>query len=272
MARMSIREMLQKKEEELMLLIKKAQEYDDPSLTGNLEIMTIKGKTRYYQSYRDDQGKKHRKYLSPSKEAERIAGLAQAHYNKSFLKTALKQLKAVREALEKMDDKSLANVYGLLHNERKKLINPFVQDDEGFVKAWEDDHYTPGYFDKAMDEIYSERDERVRSKSEKIIADRYYRLGIPYKYEKPLILVVNSQFVTVRPDFTLLNRRTRQQFYHEHLGKMNDPKYVKKNINKIKWYEMNGIFLGEQLYLTFELEGQSLDMKYLNTLIEHYLT
>ena len=74
----------------------------------------------------------------------------------------------------------------LLHSERKKLITPIVPDEDTFVRQWEQDEYQPGYFSDEAPFIRSNRGERVRSKSEKIIADKYYKLGIPYKYEKPL--------------------------------------------------------------------------------------
>ena len=79
-------------------------------------------------------------------------------------------------------------------------------------------------------EIYSERGERVRSKSEKIIADKLYRNGIPYKYEKPLVL---KGLGKIHPDFEILNKRTRKEYFLEHLGKMDDIGYVKKNMRRI---------------------------------------
>ena len=267
---MSIREMLQNKEREIQLLLQRAQEFDSQKYQGSLEISMIKGKPRYYHNLRDESGKKHKHYLSAAKDAETIRGLAQTGYNQSFIRTAKAQLQAIRNALRKLDDDSLKNVYALLHNERKKLIDPFVADDEEYVREWENDLYPQGFFDKSVPEIFSERGERVRSKSEKIIADRYKLLTIPYKYEKPLVLMYRSQYVTVRPDFTVLNRRTRVQRYHEHFGKMDDVEYVIKCINKIRLYEMNGIFLGEQLIVTFESQRQPLNMKHFNALIDKY--
>ena len=47
--------------------------------------------------------------------------------------------------------------------------------------------------------ILTEKGERVRSKSEKIMADYFYRNGIFYKYERPLYL---PGVGIVYPDFT----------------------------------------------------------------------
>ena len=50
-------------------------------------------------------------------------------------------------------------------------------------------------------EIYTERGERVRSKSEKIIADKLFLQNIPYHYERPIYL---KGFGMVYPDFCCL--------------------------------------------------------------------
>ena len=103
------------------------------------------------------------------------------------------------------------------------------------------------------------------------IADKYYERGIPYKYEKPLLLKKQAKNITIRPDFTTLNKRTRMQRYHEHFGKMDDPQYARKALEKIRLYESNGIFIGEQLIITFESSEQPLDKREFELLIEKYL-
>ena len=271
MQNMGLREMLLKKEQELEKLVHIAEKHIDSPLSGTLHISMIKGKPRYYHCYLDKDGNKQLKYLSAVKEGPKIMELAQHSYNEAFLKTAIDQLKAVRRALNRIDEDALANVFSLLHNERKKLITPFEPDEEMFVKLWEQDEYQPGYFSDQTPLIYSNRGDRVRSKSEKIIADKYYERGIPYKYEKPLLLRKHSQTITVRPDFTTLNKRTRIQRYHEHFGKMDDPQYARKALEKIKLYENNGIFIGDQLILTFEASEQPLDKREIELLIDKYL-
>lgn len=61
-------------------------------------------------------------------------------------------------------------------------------------------------------EIYTENNEHVRLKSEKIIADKLSLKGIPYKYEQALVLKEKIVF----PDFTVLNKRSREIYYWEH--------------------------------------------------------
>ena len=73
------------------------------------------------------------------------------------------------------------------------------------------------------------------------------------------------------PDFTVLNKRTRVQRFHEHLGRMDDPKYINKNIYKLRLYEKNGIYVGDQLILTYESKDRPLDMNHRERLIQRYV-
>ena len=52
---------------------------------------------------------------------------------------------------------------------------------------------------------------------------------------------------------------------------MDDPQYARKALEKIRLYEDNGIFIGEQLILTFESSEQPLDKREIELLIEKYL-
>ena len=56
--------------------------------------------------------------------------------------------------------------------------------------------------------LITEKGEYVRSKSEKIIADTLTKNNINYVYELPLRL---KGYGTVKPDFTVLNKRTRHE-------------------------------------------------------------
>lgn len=102
------------------------------------------------------------------------------------------------------------------HRERRKLIRPVEPTWEQQLAEWISEEYKGKGFREDMPVILSEKGERVRSKSEKILADYFYRNQIPYKYERPLYL---KNFGTVHPDFTFLSRKTRQEIYWEHDGK-----------------------------------------------------
>lgn len=94
------------------------------------------------------------------------------------------------------------------------------------------------------------RGEKVRSKSEAIIADTLYRHGVSYEYEK----ILETDGVT-RVDFTIENNIRGQTLYWEHFGKMDDPDYVLEYLKKKKRYESMGIIEGKNLIATYEFYG-----------------
>ena len=116
--------------------------------------------------------------------------------------------------------------------------------------------------------ILTQKGERVRSKSEKILADYFYQNGIPYKYEMPLYL---KGFGVIYPDFTFLSRRTKKEIYWEHNGRMDDPIYARNAVRKIQAYEECGIYPGEDLILTYETERTILNERIVKSLVEKYL-
>ena len=67
------------------------------------------------------------------------------------------------------------------------------------------------------------RNERVRSKSEIMIADALARNMIVFRYEYPIEI---EGLGYVRPDFLCLHPVTRQVILWEHYGMMDDPSYA----------------------------------------------
>ena len=123
-------------------------------------------------------------------------------------------------------------------------------------------------FEDNIPVILSEKSERVRSKSEKILADYFYRHGIEYKYECPIYL---KGLGTVYPDFTFLSFKTGEEIYWEHNGRVDDPKYARRMVRKINAYENNGIYAGEKLILTYETEQTILNTGKIEQLVKRYL-
>ena len=70
----------------------------------------------------------------------------------------------------------------------KLLVTPIEPIWEKELARWYDSEYHGKEFYEGTAEIVTEKGERVRSKSEKILADYFYRNNILYQYEKPLYL------------------------------------------------------------------------------------
>lgn len=155
-----------------------------------------------------------------------------------------------------------------LHTQRQLLVTPIEPIWEKELARWYDSEYHGKEFYEGTAEIVTEKGERVRSKSEKILADYFYRNNILYQYEKPLYL---KGYGTVYPDFTFLSKKTRKEIYWEHEGMMDKPEYAKSAVKKIELYQRNGIHLGERLILTFETELTVLNSQIVEELVERYL-
>ena len=155
-----------------------------------------------------------------------------------------------------------------LHTQRQLLVTPVEPIWEKELIRWYDSEYHGKEFYEGTAEIVTEKGERVRSKSEKILADYFYRNNILYQYERPLYL---KGYGTVYPDFTFLSKKTRIEIYWEHEGMMDKPEYAKSAVKKIESYQRNGIHLGERLILTFETELTVLNSQIVEELVERYL-
>lgn len=229
---------------------------------GNLRI-SKKGNTveYYYKNSLQNNGKQ--RYMRKS-EGELIRRLAQRDYDASILKNVEERIKAIETFLEKYDKTSLKGVYEKTNTYRKELIFPFMVSDGEYARKWKSIEYKGKGFLEDTLEIITENGERVRSKSEKIIADKLYALGVPYRYEYPLILEGNMK---IYPDFTILKMPEREEVYLEHFGLMDDESYVEKVMWKLNTYEKNGIYLGINLFITYETGRNPLNTKTLDRLV-----
>lgn len=235
-------------------------------INGSLWIDTNKGNTQYYLHSEEYLTGRRRKYISKS-DKDFIRNLARKSYLTQAVNILEEQYFQLTDLYKKYDENALVKLTAALHPERRKLIDPIVLPEEEYVEKWLQMPYEGKPFEKGQAVLLSEREERVRSKSEKIIADKLLKEGIPYRYECPL----NLGSKAIYPDFTVLNKRTRQEFYLEHFGMMDDLQYCNGALSRIELYEKNGLFLGEHLLATFETRKMPLDTRMLDLLIKHYL-
>ena len=207
------------------------------------------------------------RYLGKNEE-DLIKALAQKDYDKRLLKEASAQLNDLQRKPEIVGIDGLEKVYGDLTDARKQLINPRIKLRSETIQEWLDAPYEGKGFREGDPEIFTEAGERVRSKSEKMIADKLRLLEIPYKYECPMEL---KGYGTIYPDFTLLNKHTLQPAILEHFGIMDDPEYSANAVAKVRTYERNGIFLGQNLFLTFETAQTPFDARSLETILADFI-
>ena len=220
----------------------------------------------YYQQENETNTKTERNEKYMKKENIHIVKrIIQRDYDISLVKNIKKRIKIIEDFLMKYTETNVSIVYEKTTKNRRVLLEHAIISDEEYVKQWENVIYTGKNFPDNTTELYSNRGERVRSKSEKIIADRLQVLGIPYRYEYPLQL---KNDITIYPDFTLLNIDTKEEIYLEHCGLMSEQSYVDNLIFKLKTYEKNGIYLGVNLFITYENNKHLFNAKLLDELVE----
>lgn len=260
-----IKDLLTKRQKKLLKVQKKKEKELLKAPEGSLRLCDSGNRTQYYhrQNTKDKAGT----FIREENHAL-ARKLAQKDYNKKIVKAAEAELKAIQQFLHYYPETNIEEVYENLHKKRQCLIAPLEETDEIFIKNWEEVTYQGNEFYRNDVEIYTYKGERVRSKSECIIANLLYQEGIPYRYEQPLYL---HGLGWVYPDFTILNVRLRKEFYLEHMGLMDDPEYMEKALNKINVYIENGIFPGDQLLLTHETGMHPLNPRQVMRIIDHYL-
>lgn len=247
---------------QLEQLISQKQKEISLAPKGRLRVSTNKGTYQYYKinDNKDTLGT----YITKNNihEAEQ---LAKADYNKKILPQLQKELAKINDFLSNTQD--LQQHYENLHIGRRKLFSPVTLPNQDFAVAWLSVEYNHKPFDPTAPILQTSTGQRVRSKSEVMIADTLTRLGIPYRYEFPIRL----KNYTVHPDFYCLNLRTRQEFAWEHFGIMDDPEYAQNVVSKIQDYQKNGYFPGKNLITTFETKAAPISTKQIEQIAREYL-
>lgn len=124
--------------------------------------------------------------------------------NAKIKKIVEKRLKILRK-LEDFDEYELENIYDNLPNERKKIVTPIFSTYNQILNNWINSKYIINEMNPEQKIFYTKKGEYVRSKSEKILADMFYDLNIPYEYECQLILRNGYEYY---PDFTFISPYT----------------------------------------------------------------
>lgn len=211
------------------------------------------------------------KYI-PQKDIEVAERLAQQNYDHKIEKSiepTIENLTLAYESLNKLNKKIMLEKFSPL---RVPLITTLTKTENDYIQIWQQQTYQQKQF-ASDDAIYfTQKNERVRSKSEIIIADTLCNLKIPYHYEYPVKLkTFNKNYTTLHPDFLVLNPHSREEFLWEHLGKLDDINYVNDALKRIKLYISNGIFPGRNLILTAETSSQPLERKLVENIINGML-
>lgn len=247
----------------LELKIQKEKELNNAPI-GSLHIINSSNrKPQFY--HRKPNDKTSGTYIK-AKDMYLAKELAQKNYNQKLIQSIDKELVAIDSYMDLLPQVFFEKVYNNLSDERKKLVKPLYESDDEFIKNWESVKYDRLKIEDTG--FFTDKNEMVRSKSEIIIANTLYRLGIPYRYEYPLRFMDGR---IIYPDFTLLDVKQRKEVIFEHFGMMDDPIYAEKTMKKISNYESNGYYMGNNFLCTFESKNVPLNNNLLIKKLKHYI-
>lgn len=254
------------KSKELDQIITYAENYLETAPEGTLRITKNHNTEQFY--IKKDSKDTYGLYIS-KKNMDLIHGLAQRDYAQKLLNLVKEEKKGIQQLIKIYEPQGIENIYEQLPLKRQKIVDPYILPNKEFVDQWMLSVYERKSIDiDESSQITTERGEIVRSKSEKILADKLHLMGIPYHYEKPLYI---NGYGYINPDFTVLNIRTRKEYYWEHLGLMDQPIYCENAIKKVEAMQRNGFHLGNSLILTFETSKHPINVKIVEVLIRKYL-
>ena len=197
--------------------------------------------------------------------------LAQKDYNSKTLELLQKEIKATERYIKQAS--AHQSLYNKMCPARQKLITPLTLSDEQFAALWKNVTWQGLPFAPDAPVYTTTQGERVRSKSEVLIANALAQHGIPYRYEYPLILRRHQTHdtTTLHPDFLCLNLRTRQEFFWEHFGLMDSAEYVANTVSKLNLYAQNKITPGKNLIITMETPAEPLTPTVIDQMINDFL-
>ena len=274
MNKQALLKVLKVKRKELTILSSKIAKSSAFNADGSLVSRMQSGKTRFFHRFSDSK----QKYLVPE-DKETISLLATKAYGQKLLRAAELEKQQIEKCIGilesktdgKVDPADIDQVYGRMPGFIKENTNPSVFTDDGFARRWQEEEYNNRWMSRKDHAYETPRGEKVRSKSEWIIASMLYEAGVPYRYEETVALNEDFQ-VFLYPDFTVLNKRTRKVYYWEHFGRMDDPEYITNSfMPKMNEYYNFEFLPGDKLLMTFESKGHPLDTTEVKRLIDGFL-
>ena len=247
-------ELMKKRVVELKKAIRMAERNLKNCPEGRLRISQSGNQVRYYHVLPgDDSSGTYIKRDRP----DIIKQLAQKDYTERFILSAKRELSRLEHCMRLMPDVDANQTYQMLEVRRKQFVEPYILPDELYAERWRKEEFKTNTYMPEAKKYETRQGEMVRSKSEAILADMLFELGIPYHYEQALTL--NNKMVRY-PDFTLLKVKSREVLYLEHFGLLDDEEYRAGCLKKLDEYMNNGIYLVKNLLITYESDGNSLDI------------
>ena len=200
-----------------------------------------------------------------------ITPLVQKRYDIKALATLKRQKEALEKCIKGISKKNvlkeLTSIYESFPEELKPMIKPHRDFNGEYARIWQNKVFRKSNISTGTN-FKTKNGEFVRSKSEMLIANKLYDASIPYHYEVPFY--ADGKFFS-RPDFYILNPRTKKEYLWEHFGRVGDAVYLEETLNKIEVYANNGFVLGDNFIASFESKEHSLNFSYVDKIVDTLL-
>ena len=268
---MQLKKQVYKKIVSLEHMLQKIEKFLEKAPEGSLKWQYKNGKIYYYQQYLENCSDQWKRRYIKKQNIELAQLLAQKQYYLLAKPVVEKQLKRLKNFIGIYSDDELTNVYEALSEERKYLVVPLKRSLKQKIETWKNEQYEANTKYPENLRYDTEQGEKVRSKSEVIIANLLYQKqkNLLYKYERPLQFVIDGQVKVFYPDFTILNVKTGKIVYWEHAGRMDDSYYVNDFIRKINLYINHGMLPGQDFVVSYETQNCPLDITAVKQMIKN---
>jgi len=194
---------------------------------------------------------------------QRIRQLARKAYLSRRLKHLEWNFSLVKKQYERCKTEDPVEIIKSLPSFYRQLPAEYYYHSSAYDLSKDTSEENAGYADELV--YLTQSGIRVRSKSERIIADALFQCDIPYKYEA--LLEVGGK--KVHPDFTVSRPFNGKTVLWEHFGLLGNEEYLQKAAGKLAFYAKHGFFPFDNLICTYEQD--LLDPARIDAIIEMFL-
>ncbi len=166
----------------------KAAENDRVAKTypeGRLRISNTGSQKRYYHVISEEKPKG----VFITKNDQSIARkLAEKDYNSRFLELATEELSRLERMIHIISEDNADMAFERMSPGRQELVRPYILTDEILINDWLGKSFKINQFMPERKIYDTIKGEKVRSKSEALLANMFFEMKIPYRYECELRL------------------------------------------------------------------------------------
>lgn len=179
-------------------------------------------------------------------------------YNETVLKVIEEDLEVLDEMIAKYKSTSLSDItLPKAYQNESLTVNGFLDEQ---ARKWKAEHeaYKRLFPVKHPKELVNTMNDgtKVRSKTEMFIGNDFLAIGLVIVYEFPIKLPTGE---VIYPDFLIYDPLTGKEYIWEHLGLMDNPRYIEHVKWKLSKYSELGYVIGSNLILSSERPGGGAD-------------